>query len=64
MTQGIDTVNVTGVDVTMLGHSYFAEARDLLQDIHNLISTGSPPNKRFGLRERRAGTQTFWEIGR
>jgi esterase/lipase superfamily enzyme len=59
VTQGIDTVNVTGVDVTMLGHSYFAEARDLLQDIHNLISTGSPPNKRFGLRERRAGTQTF-----
>ena len=31
---GIDTVNVTNADLTMLGHGYVAEARDVLIDMH------------------------------
>ena len=48
---GIDTINVTNVDLTMLGHGYVAEARDVLTDMHALITQGAPPDERFGLRE-------------
>jgi esterase/lipase superfamily enzyme len=47
---GIDTINVAGVDVTGLGHGYVAQARGILQDIHALLAYGPPPSQRFGLR--------------
>jgi esterase/lipase superfamily enzyme len=61
---GIDTINVANVDLTLLGHGYVGEARDVLQDMHQLITHNSPPEKRFGLRqgETDAG-ERFWIIG-
>jgi len=45
----IDTINVSNLDLTLLGHGYVAEARELLTDIHDLFRHGSPPDQRFGL---------------
>jgi esterase/lipase superfamily enzyme len=61
---GIDTINVTKVDLTFLGHGYVADARDVLNDIHALITHGTPPNRRFGLREasNEQGNR-YWLIG-
>jgi esterase/lipase superfamily enzyme len=47
---GIDTINVKNVDLTMLGHGYIADARDVLSDMHNLILHAASPESRFGLR--------------
>ena len=60
---GIDTINVTNVDLTMLGHGYVADARAVLTDMHTLITRGMPPNKRFGLQEaiNEAGKR-YWSI--
>jgi esterase/lipase superfamily enzyme len=61
---GIDTINVTNVDLTMLGHGYVAEARDVLTDMHALITHGAPPNERFGLREaKNEEGERYWLIG-
>jgi len=61
---GIDTINVTNVDLTMLGHGYVAEARDVLIDMHALITHGAPPNERFGLREaKNEEGERYWLIG-
>jgi esterase/lipase superfamily enzyme len=61
---GIDTINVTNVDLTMLGHGYVAEARDVLTDMHALITQGAPPDKRFGLREaKNEEGERYWLIG-
>jgi esterase/lipase superfamily enzyme len=61
---GIDTINVTNVDLTMLGHGYVAEARDVLTDLHALINRGAPPNERFGLREaKNEEGERYWLIG-
>jgi len=46
---GIDTVSVTNTDMTMLGHGYVANARDVLIDMHDLIRNNTPPSKRFAL---------------
>jgi len=46
---GIDTIAVTNVDLTLLGHGYIGGAREILTDIHQLITTGAPPDQRFGI---------------
>ncbi len=61
---GIDTVNVANVDLTRLGHGYVAEARSVLQDMHELIVRGAPPLQRFGLLPAEAPDGgRFWIIG-
>jgi esterase/lipase superfamily enzyme/uncharacterized protein YjbI with pentapeptide repeats len=47
---GVDTVHVRNVDMTMLGHGYVAQAREVLHDIHALLFDNKPPDKRMGLR--------------
>ena len=60
---GIDTVEVTNVDVSLLGHGYFAEARDLLHDIHNLLVDDAPPAHRMGLRPATTPDgRSYWVI--
>lgn len=60
---GIDTVSVSNIDLTLLGHGYVGGARDVLQDMHRLIFTGEAP-PRFGLRPRQnAEGKTYWEVG-
>ena len=62
---GIDTINVSNLDLTLLGHGYVAEARDVLQDMHRLIREDSPPDRRFGLRKViMAQGGTYWTVGR
>jgi esterase/lipase superfamily enzyme len=62
--EGIDTINVTNVDVTLLGHGYVADARPVLNDMHSLIFEGAPPGERFGLRPATtAAGQAYWEVG-
>ena len=60
---GIDTINVTNVDVTLLGHGYVAEARDVLRDMHDLLTNRSPPASRFGLRLTEVDNGRYWVIG-
>jgi len=61
---GIDTVEVSNVDLTFLGHGYYAAARDLMHDMHNLIVHGEPPKSRLGLNTAKTpGGQLYWKIG-
>jgi esterase/lipase superfamily enzyme len=48
---GIDTVQAAGVDLTLLGHGYYAEARPCLADIHTVLTTDTKVGRRFGVRE-------------
>jgi esterase/lipase superfamily enzyme len=61
---GIDTINVSNLDLTLLGHGYVAEARELLTDIHALLRDGSPPAQRFGLRKVTSPAGEYWVVGR
>lgn len=45
---GIDTVEVKNIDLSVLGHGYYAEAADVLHDMHDLMLHNDPP----GLRSR------------
>jgi esterase/lipase superfamily enzyme len=61
--QGIDTVEVTNIDVTLLGHGYYAEAEPVLYDMKELIDDGTPPERRVRIQARRQGAARYWAIG-
>jgi hypothetical protein len=46
---GIDTIEVSNIDLTFLGHGYVAEARPILSDMHSLIAEDKSPDNRFGM---------------
>ena len=46
---GIDTIEVSDIDLTILGHAYFAEADAVLYDVASLIRGGEDPSRRLRL---------------
>jgi esterase/lipase superfamily enzyme len=61
--EGIDTINVTGVDLTLLGHGYVGECRSVLQDMYELLARGTTPAARAMLREKTdAAGARYWEV--
>jgi esterase/lipase superfamily enzyme len=60
-----DTINVTNVDLTTLGHGYVAGARAVLEDMHELLVHDAPPDRRFALRQGKTDAgERYWIISR
>jgi esterase/lipase superfamily enzyme len=59
---GVDTIRVADIDLTMLGHGYFAEARALLTDMHQVLKNDTAPEKRFALRRTPATDGHYWVL--
>lgn len=57
---GIETIDATAADTSLLGHSYFAESRSVLSDIFYLIGSGQRAKERFGLREIDIEAGRYW----
>jgi esterase/lipase superfamily enzyme len=61
---GVDTVAVPDFDIDLLGHSYFAQAEALLQDMYDLISHGAPPTVRQRISPTVHEGSPFWKLRR
>jgi esterase/lipase superfamily enzyme len=59
---GVDAIDASKVDKSMLGHAYFSSNRVLLQDLSELLFSGRGPDKRYGLTSIRVGTQRYWQF--
>jgi esterase/lipase superfamily enzyme len=59
---GLDTIDASGVDTSLLGHSYFADTRTVLSDMHALIRSGLRPAQRPGLVGVASGDGPYWEF--
>jgi esterase/lipase superfamily enzyme len=57
---GVDTIDVSKIDLSLLGHGYFSDDRDVLHDMKHLLSYNTPPEKRFGLKTVQLDTQKYW----
>jgi esterase/lipase superfamily enzyme len=60
---GIDTIDASDVDTSLLGHSYFAETRSVLSDMFYLFR-GMAPDKRFGLEQTDSNGLRYWRFKR
>jgi esterase/lipase superfamily enzyme/uncharacterized membrane protein YkvA (DUF1232 family) len=60
----IDTIEVTNIDLTLLGHGYYAEAEAVLYDIASLLQNDVGPGQRTRLRASVASgsTNSYWVI--
>ncbi len=59
---GLETIDASRVDTSLVGHSYYGDARPVLADISSLINHGQRPPSRYGLRRVRGRMGTYWQI--
>jgi esterase/lipase superfamily enzyme len=61
---GIETIDATPIDTGFLGHSTFAEARELLTDWNYIVSQSLRAKDRAGLRQVRGREIPYWVFRR
>ena len=59
---GIDSILVPDLDIDLLGHSYFAQAKALLYDLAELMKSNSDPKDRTRIGGPVNGIDTLWRI--
>jgi hypothetical protein len=42
----LDTIDATGIDTDLLGHSYYGDCLPILRDVEQLVTLDLPPPKR------------------
>ncbi|MGA2060115.1 MAG: alpha/beta hydrolase [Thermoguttaceae bacterium] len=57
---GIDTVDVSAVDTSLLGHTYYGDNSTVLADIFELLNASKPADERHWLRPERWGLLKYW----
>ncbi len=65
VTEGIDTIDVSAVDTSFLGHSYYGDKVSVISDLFDLLFGKKPPEERFHLQEQTSpGGLIYWEFRR
>ncbi len=59
---GIDTIDVSLLDTSLLGHSYYGENLSVISDLFHLLQSGFAPGERFGLDSVPAGPLRYWRF--
>jgi esterase/lipase superfamily enzyme len=59
--EGIDTVEVSNVDLTLLGHGYYGSAEGVLYDMRELLVYDAPAKSRTRVHDTGKG---YWQIGK
>jgi esterase/lipase superfamily enzyme len=62
LVNGVDTIDVSGVDQSMLAHSYFMESDKVMGDIREMFRAHQPAAQRKPLQSVKLGTGMFWKI--
>jgi esterase/lipase superfamily enzyme len=57
---GVETIDASDVSGGLLGHSYFAEDRRIMEDIFALLQTGQRADDRFGIKAEEANGLRYW----
>jgi esterase/lipase superfamily enzyme len=57
---GIDTIDVSAVDTSLLGHSYYGSNDSVLADLFEVLHDAAPPDQRKWLRAAQLGVLRYW----
>jgi esterase/lipase superfamily enzyme len=61
---GMDTVDVTSVDTSLLGHSYYGDSGSVLSDFVEVLRDAKPADQRTWLRPEFLGDNKYWVFQR
>jgi esterase/lipase superfamily enzyme len=56
---GLDTVDASGIDTSMLGHSYYGDCEKVLLDLRQLLQGAPPPR---GMQRYQKNSIDYWAI--
>lgn len=59
---GVDTVDVSEVDTSFIGHSYYGSNSTVLADLFELMHGSKPPDQRKWLRSMELGALKYWKF--
>lgn len=59
---GVYTIEVTDIDVSRLGHGYYAAAHPVLYDIREVLRGIVEPRQRVRLRQFKDPSGTYWQL--
>lgn len=59
---GIETIDVSGIDLSLLGHSYYADSQSLLRDLFGVVRARLFAPQRQSLVSRQSGNSVYWEL--
>jgi esterase/lipase superfamily enzyme len=59
---GIDTVDVSEVDTSFVGHSYYGSSTSVLADLFELMKSSTPADKRTWLHSMQRGALKYWKF--
>ncbi|QDS87677.1 hypothetical protein EC9_18560 [Rosistilla ulvae] len=60
--EGIETIDVSGIDLSLLGHSYYGDNETMLRDLYELVRQRLPAPQRAMLIAREAGELVYWQL--
>lgn len=61
---GIETIDATGMDTALLGHSYIAESNSVLADLHDLVRNNLRADQRSSLGAVETPAGRYWTFKR
>ncbi|MGB7343761.1 MAG: alpha/beta hydrolase [Pirellulaceae bacterium] len=61
---GIETIDVSGIDLSLLGHSYYGDNESMLRDLYEVVRRRLPAQHRRWLIPRQAGVLPYWQLAR
>jgi len=59
---GMDTIDASMVDTSLLGHSYIGDVQSIVSDLHELVVVGKRPKERIWLEAELIGELMYWAI--
>lgn len=62
--EGVDTVDVSSVDTSLIGHAYFGDNRSVITDLYDLVRNSTPPGNRLCLSPRPRNRPRWWAFNR
>lgn len=62
VSDGIDTIDASLVDTSLLGHSYIGDAQSIVADLHALVVSGKRALERPGLQTLQQNALRYWSI--
>ncbi|NUQ65230.1 MAG: alpha/beta hydrolase [Pirellulales bacterium] len=57
---GVDTIDVSTIDTSLIGHSYYGSNSTVLEDLLDLLHESKPPDQRPWLHPMQLGRLMYW----
>ncbi|MEM6978937.1 MAG: alpha/beta fold hydrolase [Planctomycetota bacterium] len=59
---GVETIDVSGIDLSLLGHSYYGDSRWMLRDLREVIASRLPASERSALVPRSLASMVYYQL--